>query len=321
MARVHDHADPFEIRVDSLAGEWVAVDAYLLLYKALKGKRAPDGGPLRNDAGEPISHIIGAWEQTAWYLEHDITPVYVIEGGIPDLKVEEIASRADRAENATENYEAAQDAGDTEAMQKWGPRADRLSRDNVAEARAVFDAMGVPVFDAPSEADPQCAQLNQEGVVSYVHTEDFDHLLHGANGLLRRFDNGVGQLVSRQQLLDALDYTHDQLVWRQIVAGCDYTTGPDRVAWGRAGSIVDGCESFDEVIEATKDYCSDRDEWQWDPDRWRRAWDWFEDPDVATDVDIESGYLSPRATTDVLVDDYGLDERRVRTRLRDIVEG
>lgn len=321
MARIHNHAEPFEIPVDTLGGKTVAVDAYLMLYKHIKAKRGHRGKAITNADGEEIAHIQGAWNHAAFYLENQLTPVYVFEGGIPDLKVEEHKRRKAKAEEAKKNYEQAKAEGDEEAMEKWGARADTLEYDQVDEVKELFELMGVPVVESPSEADPQCGQLSKEGQVDYVHTEDFDHLLHGVDGLLRRFNNGVGELVSRQQILDELDYTHEQLVWRQIVAGCDYNNSPKQVAWGRAGGIIEGCETFEEVIDSTYEYCEGRDELKWDADRWRKVWNWFENPNVKEGVDISSDVLSVRDTKDFLVHQHGLDGRQVQSRLRDIVDG
>lgn len=321
MARIHAHADPFEIDVDTLAGDTIAVDAHLMLYQQIKGKRGQNGKAVTNQSGKEIAHLLGTWERTAFYLENDIEPVYVFEGGMPDLKVEEHERRRSKTENAKKNFEAAKERGDEEAMEKWGARADTLSYDQIDEVQHLLDLMGVCVVEAPSEADPQCGQLSQEGAVDYVHTEDFDHLLHGVDNLIRRFDDGVGQMVARQQLLDDLGYTHEQMVWRQIVAGCDYTTGPNRVAWGRASNMVADADCFEDVIDATLDYCSERDELAWNPDRWRAAWDWFKDPNVEEGIELESGHLSVRDTREYLVDENGLDGSRVRGRLRSIVEG
>lgn len=321
MARIHDHADTFEVPVDALANDTVAVDAHLMLYQQVKGKRGKRGRAITNHEGKEIAHLLGTWERTAFYLENDIEPVYVFEGGMPDLKIEENEKRRERAENAQEKFEEAKERGDEEAMEKWGARADGLSYDQIEETKELLDLMGVNVIEAPSEADPQCGQLSQEGTVQYCHTEDFDHILHGVDGLLRRFDDGVGQLVSRQQLLDDMDYTHEQMVWRQIVAGCDYNTSPKQVAWGRAGGIVEDCDTFEQVIEATKAYCEGRDECVWNPDRWRETWDWFKDPNVEEGIELDRDkHLSVRETTDFLVDQNGLDGEQIRSRLRDIVE-
>ena len=320
MARIHEHADPFEISIESLADTAIAVDAHLMLYREIKAKRGNRGKAIMNDDGEPISHILGVWQKTAYYLKNDITPVYVFEGGMPDLKIEENERRKERSVNARENYEKAKEEGDEEGMKRWGARAARLSFDEVDEVKELLGVMGVPVVEAPSEADPQCAQLNKEGTVEYVYTEDFDHLLHGADSLLRRLKRGKGEMVSRKQILDDLGYSHDQLVWRQIVAGCDYNNSPEQVAWGRAGGIIEGCESFEQVIESALDYCSSRDELAWSPDRWREVWGWFQEPEVDENVSIDTGYMSPSETRELLVDVYGLDSSRVQTQLRDIVE-
>jgi len=321
MARIHDHADPFEIPVSSLGGSMIAIDAYWSLYRQIKGKRGRDGRAITNDDGEEIAHILGAFDNAMYFLENDVTPVYVFEGGMPDLKVEEHKRRRAKEAEARENYEAAVEAGDEEEMQRWGARADSLGRDQVDEVKHLYNLMGIPVFEAPSEADPQCAQMNQDGVVEYVYTEDFDHLLHGVNGLLRRFKNGTAQLVSRQQILDDLGYTHEQLVWRQIVAGCDYNNSPWQVGWVRAGNIIEGCRDFEEVIEATKAYCEGRDEWQWNPDRWRKVWQWFEEPDVEKDVRIHPGRFQVRDTRDYLTERWKLDSRQVQSRLREVIDG
>ena len=320
MARIHDHADPFELPVSALGGDTVAVDAYLSLYKHVKGKRGKNGRAITNDEGEEYAHIVGAWEDARFYLNNDITPVYVFEGGMPDLKVEEHEARREREANAKENYEAAKAEGDEEGMEKWGARADSLGREQVEEVKHLFNLMGVPVFEAPSEADPQCAQLNQEGTVDYVHTEDFDHILHGVDGLIRRFGGETGQLVSRQQLLDDLGYEQHQMIWRQIVAGCDYNESPWRVGWVRAGDIIEGCQTFEDVIESTKAYCEDRDDWNWNPERWRKVWDWFENPNVEKDVSIHPGRFKVSDTKDYLVKRWGLDNRTVQSQLREVIE-
>lgn len=45
--------------------------------------------------------------------------------------------------------------------------------------------MGVPVIDAPSEAEAQCAVMAKSGLVYGVATEDMDCLTFGAPRLVR----------------------------------------------------------------------------------------------------------------------------------------
>jgi flap endonuclease-1 len=45
--------------------------------------------------------------------------------------------------------------------------------------------MGVPVVDAPTEAEAQCASMAREGLVYAAATEDMDCLTFGAPKLVR----------------------------------------------------------------------------------------------------------------------------------------
>lgn len=50
--------------------------------------------------------------------------------------------------------------------------------------------MGLPVVQAPSEGEAQCAWLAKNKYVSGVIGEDIDTLVFGATSLLRNFNKG-----------------------------------------------------------------------------------------------------------------------------------
>lgn len=51
-----------------------------------------------------------------------IKPVYVFEGKPPELKMAQLRQRRERREEATEGLAAAKEAGDQEAIEKYGKR-------------------------------------------------------------------------------------------------------------------------------------------------------------------------------------------------------
>jgi len=53
------------------------------------------------------------------------------------------------------------------------------------ECKKLLQLMGVPVIDAPSEAEAQCAAMAQAGVVYGAATEDMDCLTFGCPTLIR----------------------------------------------------------------------------------------------------------------------------------------
>jgi flap endonuclease-1 len=48
------------------------------------------------------------------------------------------------------------------------------------DCKRLLRLMGVPVIDAPSEAEAQCAEMAKAGLVYGVATEDMDCLTFGA---------------------------------------------------------------------------------------------------------------------------------------------
>lgn len=55
--------------------------------------------------------------------------------------------------------------------------------------------MGVPVIQAPGEAEAQCSYLNKIGKVDAVCTEDTDSLVFGTQLLLRELNNKKEPIV------------------------------------------------------------------------------------------------------------------------------
>ena len=56
-------------------------------------------------------------------------------------------------------------AGNQEDVEKYSKRTVRVTREHNEECKRLLGLMGVPVVEAPSEAEAQCAQLCKEGLV------------------------------------------------------------------------------------------------------------------------------------------------------------
>jgi flap endonuclease-1 len=55
--------------------------------------------------------------------------------------------------------------------------------------------MGVPVVEAPGEAEAQCAEMTKMGIAWGAATEDMDTLTFGATILLRGFNSKKEPIV------------------------------------------------------------------------------------------------------------------------------
>jgi flap endonuclease-1 len=67
------------------------------------------------------------------------------------------------------------------------------------ECKKLLRLMGVPVIDAPSEAEAQCAAMAKAGVVYGAATEDMDCLTFGCPTLIRHLMAPASQNAAIQE--------------------------------------------------------------------------------------------------------------------------
>lgn len=61
-----------------------------------------------------------------------------------------------------------------------------MTREQNEEAKKLLQLMGIPIVQAPCEAEAQCAALVRHGKAFATATEDMDALTFGSNILLRQ---------------------------------------------------------------------------------------------------------------------------------------
>lgn len=118
-------------------------------------------------------------------LEIGIKPLYVFDGKPPEMKSAELQKRREKAEEATKELAKAKEEGDEERAIMMSKRTVRVSRDQSDDAKKLLRLMGVPVVEAPTEAEAQCAALCRAGIVYGTGTEDMDALTFGTPKLVR----------------------------------------------------------------------------------------------------------------------------------------
>lgn len=307
----------YKLPATALDGKRMPVDTYYRLYKYLTALRGQTGDYERNEDGEPISHLLGLFRFTTDLLEVGAEPVFVFEGGWPDLKAETLSDRGERKDNARDKYEDAKDRGDEDAMQKWGPRTARVTDSMVDDCKTLLDALGVPYVDAATEADPQCAYLAKQDGFDYVMSADSDVLLYGAPAILRDWDGESAELYPLKSILDETGLTRDELIQTQILQGCDYNDGAYGVGWVYSKRYVKESPSFEAAMEkaAEKDESIDRS-------RMREVYSWFQNPEItAFDPDtLEMASINPTEVKYYLCEEMGMDARRVQQALRTVID-
>merc|ERR1712216_880792 len=113
---------------------------------------------------------------------------------------------------------------------------------------------GIPVVEAPSEAEATCAALCRDGKVYAAATEDADCLTFGTKVLVRNLMAAESQKkqileVSLERVLEQLNITMVQFIDFCILSGCDYCDTIKGVGPSTAIKLIMQHGTLEKVLE------------------------------------------------------------------------
>ncbi|CAH0717687.1 unnamed protein product, partial [Brenthis ino] len=311
-----------EMEIKNYFGRKVAIDASMSLYQFLIAVRS-EGAQLTSVDGETTSHLMGTFYRTIRLVDNGIKPVYVFDGKPPDMKSHQLNKRAERREEAEKELQKATEAGDKASIEKFNRRLVKVTKQHGEEARQLLKLMGVPVVEAPCEAEAQCAALVKAGKVFAVATEDMDALTFGANILLRHLTFSEARKMPVQefhldQVLSGLELNHNEFIDLCILLGCDYCESIRGIGPKRAIDLVKQHRSIEEVLRNidTNKYSPPEN---WAYENARRL---FLEPEVADGNDIELKWTDPdeEGLVKFLCGDKQFSEERVRNGAKKLMK-
>jgi flap endonuclease-1 len=267
-----------DVAFEDLDGDIVAVDAHNWLYRYLTTtvKFTSDHKYTTAD-GEEVANLIGVVQGLPKFFEHDLTPVFVFDGAVTELKDDEVAKRREQREKYEDELEEAREAGDATRVAKLDSRTQRLTDTIVETTRGLLELLDVPVVDAPAEGEGQAAYMARQGDVDYVGTEDYDALLFGAPYTLRQLtSSGDPELMDFEATLADLDLTWEQLVDAAILMGTDFNEGISGIGPKTAVKLLAEHGDLFAVLEARGEHIDHAD----------RIRSLFLDPAVSDDYEI-----------------------------------
>lgn len=217
---------------------------------------------LTNDDGQVTSHLNGLFYRTVRLIELGVKPAYVFDGKPPPMKGGELAKRAEaKAANIAAAKKAEED-GDLEAAEKFSRRVNKVTPEMTAGCKTLLRLMGVPVVEAPCEAEAQCAEMCKGDLVYATATEDMDALTFGSTRLLRQLWAGATTTAEKKGTrpreftlsvaLEDMDMTMDQFVDLCILCGCDYSDGIPGVGPTTALKLIREHGDLEAAVQALK---------------------------------------------------------------------
>ncbi|MFB6150183.1 MAG: flap endonuclease-1 [Haloarculaceae archaeon] len=302
-----------EVAFEDLDGSVVAVDAHNWLYRYLTTTVKWTADEVYTTAdGEEVANLVGLVQGLPKFFEHDLTPVFVFDGAVTDLKDEEIEQRREERERAEEQLEAARERGDEVAVARLESRTQRLTGTIQRTSRELLDLLDVPVVEAPAEGEAQAAYMARQGDADYAGTEDYDALLLGAPLTLRQLTSkGDPELMDFAATLERHDLTWEQLVDAAVLMGTDFNEGISGIGPKTAVKAVREHGDLWGVFEARDVYVENAD----------RIRDLFLDPAVTDDYAVD-GDLDPDldAARAYVCEEWAVDESEVERGFERIEE-
>ncbi|XP_022743750.1 flap endonuclease 1 isoform X2 [Durio zibethinus] len=260
--------------------------------------------------------------RTIRLLEAGMKPVYVFDGQPPDLKKQELAKRYSKRADATEDLQQAMETGNQEDIEKFSKRTVKVTKQHNEDCKRLLRLMGVPVIEAPSEAEAQCAALCKSGKVYAVASEDMDSLTFGASRFLRHLMDPSSRKVPVMEfevakVLEELNLTMDQFIDLCILSGCDYCDSIRGIGGQTALKLIRQHGSIEHILQnINRERYSIPEDWPYEEAR--RL---FKEPLVCTDdKQLEMKWSAPddEELITFLVNENGFNSDRVTKAIEKI---
>ncbi|XP_020573483.1 flap endonuclease 1 isoform X2 [Phalaenopsis equestris] len=274
-----------EQKFESYFGRKLAIDASMSIYQFLIVVGRAGTEMLTNEAGEVTSHLQGMFNRTIRLLEAGIKPVYVFDGQPPDLKKQELAKRYLRRDDATKDLATAVEEGNKEEIEKFSKRTVKVTKQHNEDCKQLLRLMGVPIIEAPCEAEAQCAALCKSDKVYAVASEDMDSLTFGAPRFLRHLMDPSSKKIpvmefEVEKVLLELGFTMDQFIDLCILCGCDYCDSIKGIGGQTALKLIRQHGSIENVLEnLSKDRYHIPEDWPY-----QEARQLFKEPVVISEI-------------------------------------
>ena len=305
-----------------LTNKKIGIDFSNTAYQFLSSIRQQDGTPLMDSKGNITSVYVGILSRFTNLMEKNIKLAVVFDGKPPVLKIKTQEERELKKQQAEKKLALAHQEEDQEAISKYSKQTIRLSKEILTTSKDLLKALGLPVIQAPSEADAQMAFMNEQKDIDYCGTSDVDCLLHGAKKLVtnltlsqkRKLPTGAyikttPEIITLNRLLSSLNINQDQLIVISILCGTDYNPGVHGIGPKKALKLVQTYHDFDEVFKAANaDF------------NWKKIYAIFKSMPIMKNYQLAWKDPDLETIKKILVDKYEFSEERVESSIEKVTK-
>ena len=318
------------IPLSHYTGQIFALDASMAMYQFLISTQTIKTAgfsiaELRDEEGNLTGHLLGLLNRTLMLMEHGIRPVWVFDGKPPEAKLNCLRGRKERKENAEKEKDEAKDQGDLEKALKFANQTIRIDQKMTDDAKKLIKLLGIPVIEAPSEAEATCSVLAKNKKVFAAATEDMDTLCFGCPVLIRELSGKEENVteIKLDEVLSGLGLTMDEFVDLCILCGCDYCSRIEGIGAITAYKLIKDNKNIENVLKYAEKYNKDNthkkkmivDLETFDFELARKL---FKEPEVVNTKDIKLEFKKPdfEGLKNFLVKEKNFSESRIENAIK-----
>lgn len=228
------------IKINEMKNSTVAIDANNWLYQFLCAGRKSSDGEILNSKGVKITIIIGLYRRIMFMLKKNIKPVFVFDGKPPIFKNVTLKNRKKNKCIAQEKIDN-NEYNNIEEKKKLIQRASSVTKNDIILCKKLIKILGLPIIDAPGEADAELAYLQRKKLVDYIISEDNDIIVFGGNNVIKGFkaSKAMYNLTNLDDFYKKTGLTQEDLAKIAILLGCDYFQGVKGIGIKRISKMIE----------------------------------------------------------------------------------
>jgi flap endonuclease-1 len=318
-----------EISFNYLQNKKLVIDAYNNLYQYLSSIRQRDGSLLKDSKGKVTSHLSGLFFRTINLMKKNLKLAFCFDGKSPELKREEQKRRKELKKQAKKKYEIAVEKKDLEAMKKYAARTSKLTKEMIEESKELINALGLPIIQAPSEAEAQAAFMVNKGDFYGLISQDTDALVFKANKLIKNLTiskrkkkiNSLGyktvlpEEIDLSENLNLLGIDQDQLIVLSMLVGTDFNVNGIKGIGPKTGLKL--------LKKHKKDFDSLFKEVEWEnffnyP--WKNVFNLIKEMPTTEDYSLEWKNIDENKIKNILIKRHDFSNERVNNAIKKLIK-
>lgn len=226
-----------DARLDHYAGKVIACNATTSMTQFLLSTQflsSMGTGMLVDDLGDPTAHLMGLFSRTVQLIEIGIKPVWVFSKLINDF-------------TPSSNYILSKQ----KEIRGYPKRATKIDAEMSEEGMKMIRLMGLPVIEAPENAEAQCAELVKTGKCYAAISEDTEALAYGCNIVIRGVKAKSEPVIEIRldEVLRELDIRFNEFVDLCILLGTKRCKNIQSMGPKNAYKHIQQCSSIETILE------------------------------------------------------------------------